>query len=299
MKYSIIIPTYKRVDQLEEAIESVFAQTYQDFEIIVIDDGSPEPIVLKSADSRIRLLRHETNRGAAAARNTGIRAAVGELIAFLDSDDLWFPTKLEKQAEFMQRMNFYASITGYEYDTEEGFEVRILHKPGKSWLHELAKECRLAPGVTLVVQSTCFSSVGYYDESMPRHEDYDWLLRYIQFFDLGVLEDVLARVRRSGLAPGSLMEVSNQIIIDRYGKLFILKLGWFYGKWAVGRRLLETSVHYAAEGNRRNAVEYLLRAIVTYPFQSIGMYLRIVGGLLGFAFIPKIKRFLLEIRRYK
>ena len=101
-KVSVVIPTHDRAHLVGRAIRSVLAQTFQDFEIIVVDDCSVDntkEVVQSLADSRIRYLRHEINRGGSAARNTGIGAARGEWIAFLDSDDEWLPKKLEKQLE--------------------------------------------------------------------------------------------------------------------------------------------------------------------------------------------------------
>jgi len=97
---SVIIPTYNRAHLLDRAIRSVLDQTYQDFELIVVDDGSSDPtaeVIATFADPRIYYLRHEKNRGAAAARNTGIEASQGDYVAFLDSDCEWLPKKLLKE----------------------------------------------------------------------------------------------------------------------------------------------------------------------------------------------------------
>ena len=104
-KVSVIIPTYNRAHLVGRAIRSVLNQTYQDFEIIVVDDGSTdntEEVVKSFNDPRIRYIRHEKNRGGSAACNTGIRAARGEYIAFQDSDDEWLPEKLEKQMQVFE-----------------------------------------------------------------------------------------------------------------------------------------------------------------------------------------------------
>ena len=97
---SIIIPTYNREQLLGRAIKSVLAQTYQDFELIIVDDGSTdntERLVKSFNSEKTRYIRHRKNKGPAAARNTGIRSAKGDYIAFQDSDDEWMPEKLEKQ----------------------------------------------------------------------------------------------------------------------------------------------------------------------------------------------------------
>src|SRR5688572_26839751 len=97
-KVSVVIPTHNRPLMLRRAIDSVLAQTYQDFEIIVVDDGLRERsdnVVKLFEDDRIRYISHEQEHGAPAARNTGIKNSNGELIAFLDDDDEWLPQKLE------------------------------------------------------------------------------------------------------------------------------------------------------------------------------------------------------------
>ncbi len=105
---SVIIPTYNRAHLLGRAIESVLDQTYQDFEIIVVDDASAdetEEVVKSFGDDRINHIRHQKNKGGSAARNTGIKAARGEFIAFLDSDDEWVPKKLEKEIDRLQTLS--------------------------------------------------------------------------------------------------------------------------------------------------------------------------------------------------
>jgi glycosyltransferase involved in cell wall biosynthesis len=101
---SVIIPCYNRAHIIGQAVGSVQAQTLQDWEMLIVDDGSADDLAgalapLMAADARIHLLRHARNRGGPAARNTGIAAARGRFIAFLDSDDTWMPRKLERQAE--------------------------------------------------------------------------------------------------------------------------------------------------------------------------------------------------------
>jgi glycosyltransferase involved in cell wall biosynthesis len=103
-KVSVIIPVYKTEKYVEAAVASVLNQTYQNLEIIVVDDGSPDDslkLVRQFDDPRIRIIEQE-NRGLAGARNTGIRHAVGEYIAFLDSDDVWLPEKLAKHVKHLE-----------------------------------------------------------------------------------------------------------------------------------------------------------------------------------------------------
>src|SRR5260370_40369290 len=103
---SVIIPTYNRAALVCQTIDNVFQQTYRNFEIILVDDGSTDETQarLRQYGDRIRVIT-QTNAGAAVARNRGIAAAHGEIIAFQDSDDLWQPTKLERQVPLLQETN--------------------------------------------------------------------------------------------------------------------------------------------------------------------------------------------------
>ncbi|MDA1571362.1 glycosyltransferase family 2 protein, partial [Bacillus cereus] len=122
MQLSIIVPTYNASRFIEETIHSVLNQSFQDWELIIIDDCSTDNTVQKlnefrKIDQRIRVKVLDENSGAAIARNTGISMASGRYIAFLDSDDLWVPRKLEKQLNFMKENNVAFSFTGYEIIT--------------------------------------------------------------------------------------------------------------------------------------------------------------------------------------
>lgn len=132
---SIITPSYNSSKYISQTIESVLAQTYQDWEMIIVDDKSIDnsvEIIKKylSQDNRIKLHILENNSGASIARNTAIDFAQGRFIAFLDSDDLWLPQKLEKQIPFMIRNNFALSYTAYKKIDEHGNEGnRIINVP--------------------------------------------------------------------------------------------------------------------------------------------------------------------------
>ena len=109
MLVSIIIPMYNREKTIKMAVESILEQTCQDFELIIVDDCSTDntdEVVASIKDERIRYLKNERNSGAAVSRNRALREAKGRWIAFLDSDDLWMPEKLEKQISFMEKNDY-------------------------------------------------------------------------------------------------------------------------------------------------------------------------------------------------
>ena len=115
---SIIMPSYNTSQYISESINSVRAQTYENWELIIVDDLSTdntyEVVALHFSDKRIKYLKNEKNSGAAVSRNRALREAKGRWIAFLDSDDLWSPEKLEKQIRFMEDNHYYFSYTNYE-----------------------------------------------------------------------------------------------------------------------------------------------------------------------------------------
>lgn len=122
---SIITPSYNASRFIEQTIQSVLAQTYQNWEMIIVDDGSKDHSVeiinrYAESDHRIKLIQNQTNKGAAETRNVAIRVAKGDYIAFLDSDDLWVPEKLEKQLHFMEKNGVAFSFSAYEVIQENG-----------------------------------------------------------------------------------------------------------------------------------------------------------------------------------
>lgn len=134
---SIITPAYKTAGFIGKTIESVQAQTFTDWELLITDDCSPDNLkeaVAKYVDSdpRVRYFRLSTNSGPAVARNNSIQAAQGNYLAFLDSDDLWHPTKLQRQLSFMNTEGCAFSFTGYQRITEEGVLYRRVNSVPKS-----------------------------------------------------------------------------------------------------------------------------------------------------------------------
>lgn len=206
---SIILPTYNRAHRLEAAIDSIQQQTFQDFEIIIVDDASTDgtiALVNTIDDPRIRLIRHPVNRGAAASRNTGISEATGRYIALLDSDDIWHPEKLQRQLDWLrqQRGGIRAVCTGFNLVLPGNNPVARVSDPELT-LSKLYLGCRCAPGSTLMVETSVFQQAGMFDEALRRLEDWDWLLRCARITKIGVIQDILAVVtiepRGRGLYP--------------------------------------------------------------------------------------------------
>ncbi|MFH2066714.1 MAG: glycosyltransferase [Pseudomonadota bacterium] len=177
---SVIIPTYNRAWIVKEAIRSVLAQTFPDYELIVVDDGSTDntQAILSEFQDEIVVIR-QNNAGVSAARNHGVDAAKGELIAFLDSDDLWLPNKLEIQVGF-----FFSSPDTLVSQTDEiwirnGLRIhpKTYHKKpsGDIFLPSLFL-CLVSPSAVMM-KKDFFGLMGGFDESLPACEDYDLWLR--------------------------------------------------------------------------------------------------------------------------
>src|SRR4030042_6253183 len=131
---SVIIPTYNRADCVTKSIDSVLSQTYNDYEIIVVDDGSTDntrQILQSYVDKCLIHYIYQDNAGCAAARNSGIRAAKGQWIAFLDSDDTWLPDKLAEQMQYLSETGLDVCFTNTTFDHGEGVETETSN-PGQS-----------------------------------------------------------------------------------------------------------------------------------------------------------------------
>jgi glycosyltransferase involved in cell wall biosynthesis len=188
---SVIIPVYRGERFLAQAIESALAQTYRDIELIVVDDGSPdrseESIAAHFGDPRLTYIRQD-NRGVAAARNHGIRASAGQLIAFLDQDDVWLPDKLGRQVAALADHPAAMLVHGYQaYIDATGARIPY----AADWVADLEGACfrdlflRNRIGIlTAVVRRECFDAVGPFNESIPGADDYELWLRIARQFPI-------------------------------------------------------------------------------------------------------------------
>ena len=183
-RVSVIIPTYQRPMFLREAIGSVLNQTFQDFELIIVDDASNDntrELVRSFTDKRIYYLCHENNKGGSAARNTGIRNAEGEYIAFLDDDDEWLPEKLGLQVDLLDNRppEVGCVYTGYQRVDRVSGEVLPPVTPTKDGDLSRALLARNWVGLTssVLLRKQCFERVGLFDANLPSQQDYDMWIR--------------------------------------------------------------------------------------------------------------------------
>lgn len=191
---SVVIPTYNRSAFLMRAVRSALNQTLTDIEVIVVVDGSLDGTSdarRKLDDPRVRFITHDQNRGAPAARNTGIRAAKGAYIAFLDDDDEWLPHKLERQVA-VEKI-FSGSVCGYAVRKLQSNKIERFHELG---IKHLKKGNRF-PTSCLVLKASIARKLEF-DESLPKAQDWDLLVRLVENCRVAYVPEVLCILDAGG-----------------------------------------------------------------------------------------------------
>ncbi|MFH1865072.1 MAG: glycosyltransferase [Candidatus Eisenbacteria bacterium] len=207
-RVSTIIPCYNGERFIGKAIESVLGQTYRDLEVVVVDDGSSDGsldvVGRYMSDGRVKLTRHETNKGIPAARNTGLGSSTGEFVAFLDQDDMWVPGKLEAQVPVLDEgppdlgMVFSDIVMIDDHGTRLGLAQgrEIPRNIGRMSRHRRLRALYLRnfiPLISVLARRTCLDGVGRFDESIRGGmDDYDLCLRIVPDWDVALINEPLA-----------------------------------------------------------------------------------------------------------
>ena len=210
---SIVIPTYNYGRFLGEAIQSVLDQTFQDFEIIIVDDGSTDntmEVVSSFQDVRIRYI-YQDHRGASAAQNVALYAARGEYITGMGADDLYLPQHLELKVKLLDSRPDVGLVCSdaYFFDDKTGATLgRLWHDPKRpdSWFDPvkavqqpvkefLRKGCFIMPQAAMIRRQV-FATVGNFDESLPTHEDWELFVRIVQRFPIEIIDMPLLKLRQ-------------------------------------------------------------------------------------------------------
>lgn len=233
---SVVIPTYNRADVLPRAIDSALAQTITDIEVIVVDDASTDstPELVESySDGRLDFYRHDGNKGGAAARNTGIRAATGKYIGFLDSDDKWHPTKLRKQISCLEDRSkeWIAAYTDYqtfgpsEHPTILARLSSLLPSQKPSLPIEGGEE--IIPAIfmrqvqhggtsSLLVEHETTESIGGFDESFERYQDIEFLIRIAKQGKIAYIDEKLFTKELSATPSAAVGEAAQRKLFDKF-----------------------------------------------------------------------------------
>lgn len=200
-KVTVVIPAYNAMRYLPETMETALAQTFTDFEVLVVNDGSTDHTaewVSQVTDPRVRIVSQE-NKGLAGARNTGIAHAKGEYIAYLDADDLWEPTKLEKQVRCLDENPevglVYTWTALADQDGKSTGRVISSHAEGNVW-QELIEFNMVCCGSTPLIRRSCFDVVGLFSPDVSPSDDWDMWLRIANKFSFGVVKEALIRYRQ-------------------------------------------------------------------------------------------------------
>lgn len=189
-KVSVIIPAFNRFAMLKKALASVLSQTYRDFELIIVDDGSTDGTasLFKSCPPQVIYL-FQDNQGVASARNAGIRRAQGEWLAFLDSDDTWLPEKLALQMEFHRKNPGIKISQTEEVWIRNGKRVNPMnkHKKVSGWIFEHCLPLCLISPSSVILAREIFDGTGVFDESFTVCEDYEFWLRCALRYEIGLI----------------------------------------------------------------------------------------------------------------
>ena len=219
---SVILPTYNRYAFVGQAIDSVLNQTFTDFELIVVDDGSTDntPALLDQYGDRINVIRQE-NRGVSAARNSGIRSASGNAIALLDSDDYWLPKKLEEQVAFFEAHPDALICQTEELWFRNGKRVnpKKRHRKPSGMIFEKSLPLCLVSPSAVMIRKLLLDEVGLFDETLPACEDYDLWLRIAWRYPVYLIDTPLI-VKQGGHAD----QLSGMPELDKYRIQALLKI---------------------------------------------------------------------------
>jgi glycosyltransferase involved in cell wall biosynthesis len=294
---TVIIPAYNRAATIGRALASVFRQSCTDYEILLVDDGSNDETAALArafAHQALRIIQHDRNRGAAAARNSGLRAARGAYIALLDSDDEWAPSKLATQLAQLRQGAPDTPATCTAYTIWEG-RMRRDYFPRPVTAQTLLMGCDLSPGSTLMMKRAVVDEVGLFDETLARYEDWDWLLRYTRLYRIGVLAEPLAMVHYSPHRAANVMAAAAARLLDKYDAE--MRAAGAAGRKARGLRWMEVARCYAMEREPRAFLTCTARALRAYPLYRPGTLLLLADAWLGTRFAASLQTWRARRRR--
>jgi len=287
-KVNVIIPAFNAAKYLPAAIKSVLAQTFDDWEICLVDDGSTDNTVeviapfLESHGSKIRYIRQE-NRGLPAARNAAIKAASGELLALLDADDIWLPCRLSESVKVMderpQAGLSYGRITVIDQDDQLGWTWEGNPRFAEGWIApQIYMRTINLPCPTLTFRRRCVDEVGLFDETFRATEDRDLWLRIALQHEVAFVNEVIAYYRYSpnqmSTDPDRMLQAQLKFIRKHYGKP---GCGFIARRVAIARAYKQRAETLKAKGRAWDSLASGLRALVTYPLDLDNV--RTVGSL--------------------
>jgi glycosyltransferase involved in cell wall biosynthesis len=275
-KVSVVIPAYNAMKYLPETLESVLTQTFTDFEVTIVNDGSSDNICEwceQITDTRVRLISQH-NQKLPAARNTGILNSTGEYIAFLDADDIWEPTKLEKQVNYLDNHPLVGLVDVWTIliDQNGNFLNKIISNNIEGDVRKTVIEaCNafIVSGSSPMVRRACIEKVGLFDVELKFCEDVDMWIRIGTHYHFGVVKEPLIRYRQHPTSMSTdcylMVEGIRKFIEKHYSSVpteLLYLRGKIYSNW-----YLYLAWKALKNRNCTQAVEFYKQAIAHYPQQ--------------------------------
>jgi len=301
-KVSVIIPTYNRAYLIGRALKSVLNQSYRDFEVIVVDDGSTDNTneVIKSfIDERIRYYYHKKNKGYPEALNTGLNLARGSFIAFQDDDDEWFPEKLNKQMMIFKKVNqnvgvVYSGFWKIRNDKKIYIpSSHVVQKEGN--IHTELLKGNFVGMPSSIVRRECFDKVGMFDTTISYLQDWELWIRISKYYEFKYIPEPLMI---SYYTPNS-VSVKSSIIQAETMKLILSK---HYEDFSRDKKILSMCYFSIANSlyldeNFKNGKEYFVKTIKTNPL-NIKYLLALIISFFGQSTYDKAVKIYRKIKRY-
>ncbi len=279
---TVIIPTYNRASVLYYALHSVINQTVKDIEIYVVDDASTDStaqLVKSFGDPRIHYIQFDTNKKAAAARNAGMEQARGKYIAFLDSDDEWLPTKLEKQIKCMEALSddWGCCYTGAYVSKMGGLTRHRVYEPRK--LGNLVKDLLMGRLViwtpTFMFRRQCLDEVGLMDVKLVRSQDVDFYIRLLSKYKIVSIEEPLVNIYLALNKNLARVAAESRCILLAKHKELIDSFGVMPSRYVYSISDMIQAEAFLSEGELVKGLTYFKQAVVRNPFLPIRRYLAI------------------------
>ncbi|OHB60615.1 MAG: hypothetical protein A2167_08970 [Planctomycetes bacterium RBG_13_46_10] len=268
---SVIIPTYNRSQLIGRSIKSVLNQTYRNFELIIVDDGSTdntEEVVASFKDERVRYVRREENGGEAAARNTGIKAARYDYIAYQDSDDEWLPEKLALQVELLEKAPPQVGViyTGFwKVDKQKKTYIPfawVNQKDGD--IHKELLKGNFVGSPVVLVKKECFDRAGLFDERFRNAVDWEMWLRISKLYHFRCVDEPLAIAHYDSdnisFNPDTLIKAL-ELVLETYRDEFAAE------KKILARHWMNLGNLLVAKGDVKKGRRYIIDALKLYPFR--------------------------------
>lgn len=291
-KVNVVIPAYNKADLTIKAVESVLSQTYGNVEIIVVDDGSTDDTKnkLQLFGDRIHYI-YKQNGGACSARNVGIKQATGEYIALIDCDDIFYPEKIAKSVECLEKKSDCGFVyTGaYFIDRDDNVisEYGISNRPASGWIASRLILNNFICNSTVVIRKECFKEVGFFDEKIFIPADWDMWLRLSEKYKAAYIDDKLTGYRLTDSYTASNMETAIKEIVYILNKVFIRnnRISSGLKKKCLSNVYFSFGLDYAVMQDFKKARETLFRSVLNKPHSLRGLLFW--GGML---FAPKLFR---------